>query len=145
MPHKAETIWPALPPEYHREGTHPVDMAVAFIGNQKSAIGRLTRAFTNASDAAARMQGSSPTDEITQSIKELWLQKEEIEQKLAILTLDKVDTDTALAKLQKHSAENTKRIELLRQFATTVRSLTGHTVPVSTLVEIAEDVLSKTA
>jgi len=144
MPHKLEKIWDALPPEYHKEGAHPADMAIAYIEHQKSALGRLTRAFTGAGETMSKMGKNSQAEEAAQSIKELWLQKEELEKKLLVLNLEKTDADATILKLQKQNAENSKRIKLYRQFATTVRSLTGHSVPVAALVDIAEDVLSKT-
>ena len=134
-----------MPPEYHRPGSHPEDMAVLFIEHQKSAIGRLTRAFTGASDSLVNPGMTSQADEVTQSVKDLWKQKEEVEKKLAILALEKKEADAAMQKLKKLNEDNARRIGQLREFATTVGTLTGNTVPVSVLVEIAEDVLSKTA
>lgn len=152
MPHKLEKIWEALPPEYHKPGAHPADMAIVYIEHQKSVIGRLTRAFTGASEAMVQKGNTPQVEEVSQSIKDLWKQKEELEKKLAILTLERAEFDANISKLktdirnlQINSADNIKRIDMFRKFATTVRSLTGHSVPVTTLVEIAEDVLNKTA
>jgi septal ring factor EnvC (AmiA/AmiB activator) len=152
MPHKIEKIWDALPPEYHKPGAHAAEMAIVYIDHQKSVIGRLTRAFTGASEAMVQKGNTPQVEEVSQSIKDLWKQKEELEIKLAILTLERAEVDSNISRLQadisnlqKNCAENIKRIDMFRKFATTVRSLTGHTVPVTTLVEIAEDVLNKTA